>query len=250
LRRLEEARERLAQRQQSERARGTDRPDPTANVTDPASRIMKTQRGWVQGYNAQAVATTDQVVVAAAVCDQPADVDQFAPMVAATASNLAAVGVADPVGTWLADAGYYSSDNATLDMPGEVLIATAKKNKLPKQTPAPIDDEADPSDAVEEQRTDLLDALFAAVEAGEIDMAAAQQRTGLSQAQTYKLRADWRERGRDGLKRPAFSGGRVLPTAVAVGGCCVNGSGSVRTRRVGRSRWRNAGGCCCTTTPS
>jgi transposase len=201
LRRLEEARERLAQRQQSERARGADRPDPTANVTDPASRIMKTQRGWVQGYNAQAAATADQVVVAAAVCDQPADVEQFAPMVAATASNLAAVGVDDPVGTWLADAGYYSSDNATLDMPGDVLIATAKKTKLPKQTPAPIHDEADPSDAVEAQRIDLLDDAFAAVEAGEIDMAAAQQRTGLSQAQTYKLRADWRERGHDALQR-------------------------------------------------
>ena len=41
LRCLAEARERLAQRQQSERARGADRPDPTANVTRPASRIMK-----------------------------------------------------------------------------------------------------------------------------------------------------------------------------------------------------------------
>jgi hypothetical protein len=201
LRRLEEARQRLADRLAAERERSADRPDPTANVTDPASRIMKTQRGWVQGYNAQAVATTDQVVVAAAVCDQPADVDQFAPMVAATASNLAAVGVEDPVGTWLADAGYYSSDNATLDMPGEVLIATAKKNKLPKQTPAPIHEEADPSDALEEQRTDLLDALFAAVEAGEIDMAAARERAGLSQAQIYKLRADWRAGGRDALQR-------------------------------------------------
>ncbi len=201
LQRLAEARERLADRRAAKRERGAGRPEPTANVTDPASRIMKTQRGWVQGYNAQAAATADQVVVAASVCDQPADVDQFAPMVAATASNLAAVGVDDHVGTWLADAGYYSSDNATLDMPGDVLIATAKKHKLPKQTPAPIEDQPDPSDAVEAQRIDQLDDAFAAVEAGEIDMAAAQQTAGLSQAQTYKLRADWRERGRDGLVR-------------------------------------------------
>jgi len=26
-----------------------------ANVTDPDSRIMKTQKGWIQGYNAQAI---------------------------------------------------------------------------------------------------------------------------------------------------------------------------------------------------
>jgi transposase len=201
LRRLEEARQRLADRLAAERERGADRPDPTANVTDPSSRIMKTQRGWVQGYNAQAAATADQVVVAASVCDQPADVEQFAPMVAATASNLAAVGIDDPVGTWLADAGYYSSENATLDMPGDVLIATAKAHKLPTQTPAPIEDRPDPSDAVEAHRTDLLDALFAAVDAGEIDMTAARERVGLSQAQIYKLRAQWRERGRDALAR-------------------------------------------------
>ena len=32
-------------------------PDRTANPTDPDSGIMKTCRGWVQGYNAQAVVT-------------------------------------------------------------------------------------------------------------------------------------------------------------------------------------------------
>jgi hypothetical protein len=29
-----------------------------ANPTDPDSRIIKTRRGWVQGYNAQAVVTS------------------------------------------------------------------------------------------------------------------------------------------------------------------------------------------------
>jgi len=170
-------------------------------VVDPASRIMKTPQGWVQGYNAQAAATADQVIVAASVCDQPADVEQFAPMVAATVSNLAAVGVEEPVGTWLADAGYYSSDNAELDVPGDVLIATAKADKLPTQPPAPIQEQPDPSDAAEDQRIDLLDALFAAVDVGEIDMKAAREHVGLSRAQVYKLRADWRAGGRDALQR-------------------------------------------------
>jgi hypothetical protein len=34
------------------------------NLTDTDSRPVKTPRGFIQGYNAQAVATTDQIVVA------------------------------------------------------------------------------------------------------------------------------------------------------------------------------------------
>ena len=37
------------------------------NVTDPDSRNVKTSRGWVQGYNAQAVVTAEQIVIAAEV---------------------------------------------------------------------------------------------------------------------------------------------------------------------------------------
>ncbi len=38
-----------------------------ANVTDPASRIMKTRGGYVQGYNGQAVVTEEQIVITAEV---------------------------------------------------------------------------------------------------------------------------------------------------------------------------------------
>jgi hypothetical protein len=42
------------------------------NVTDPDSRNVKTARGWVQGYNAQAVCNERQIVVAAEVhADSP-----------------------------------------------------------------------------------------------------------------------------------------------------------------------------------
>src|SRR5271165_7576132 len=40
-------------------------PDRGANPTDPDSGIMKTRRGWVHGYNAQAVVTPDQIILAA-----------------------------------------------------------------------------------------------------------------------------------------------------------------------------------------
>src|SRR5215213_1557962 len=42
-------------------------PEGKINVTDPDSRNVKTSRGWVQGYNAQAVCTEQQIVIAAEV---------------------------------------------------------------------------------------------------------------------------------------------------------------------------------------
>ena len=42
-------------------------PEGKINLTDLDSRNVKTPRGWVQGYNAQAVSTEDQIVIAAEV---------------------------------------------------------------------------------------------------------------------------------------------------------------------------------------
>jgi transposase len=47
--------------------RPPDTPAGKINVTDPDSRNVKTSRGWVQGYNAQAVVTAEQIVIAAEV---------------------------------------------------------------------------------------------------------------------------------------------------------------------------------------
>ena len=96
-----------------------------ANVTDPDSRIMKTASGWVQGYNAQAAVNPHQIVVACGVSQDANDVGQYAPMVSAVQAALAAVGIVEPIGTVLADAGYWSEDNATTPGPDR-LIATLK----------------------------------------------------------------------------------------------------------------------------
>src|SRR4051794_19698998 len=53
------------------------------NVTDPDSRNVKTSRGWVQGYNAQAVCTERQIVIAAEVTVASPDFGQLEPMLAA-----------------------------------------------------------------------------------------------------------------------------------------------------------------------
>jgi len=99
-----------------------------ANVTDPESRIMKTRHGYVQGYNAQAVVTEDQVILAAEVTQEANDVKQLHPMLEQTEANLAAAGVEGEVETVLADAGYWSETNIQQADPEgpELFIATTK----------------------------------------------------------------------------------------------------------------------------
>ena len=58
-------------------------PNAAANVTDPDSRFLRTRSGSVQGYNAQAVVTEHQIVVAAQLTQQANDVQQLHPMLAA-----------------------------------------------------------------------------------------------------------------------------------------------------------------------
>jgi transposase len=83
-------------------------PQGRLNLTDRDSRPQKTPRGFIQGYNAQAVATTDQIVVAAELITHSADGGQLAPMIDAARDALAAAGAAGPQ-VVLADAGYWSA---------------------------------------------------------------------------------------------------------------------------------------------
>lgn len=139
---------------------------PTANITDPDSRIMKSRAGWVQGYNAQAVVSADGVIVAAGVTTNADDTNQFVPMVRDACANLAAAGVNDPIGTVLADAGYASDTNFTADGPPR-LIATAKAHKLRQKLRAqppvtgPPPQEASPHEAMQHRlMTDEGAALY------------------------------------------------------------------------------------------
>lgn len=116
--------------------------DAKANVTDPESRIMKTRSGYVQGYNAQAAVTEDQIIVAAEVTQECNDVEQMLPMLEKVAENLKAAGAPEALETALADAGYWSEANmsgAKADGP-ELLIATNKdwkQRKAMREAPAP-----------------------------------------------------------------------------------------------------------------
>jgi transposase len=87
--------------------RPPDTPAGKINVTDPDSRNVKTSRGWVQGYNAQAVCTEQQIVIAAEVTVDSPDFGHLGPMVSATSTELAAAGIEDAPEVVLADAGYW-----------------------------------------------------------------------------------------------------------------------------------------------
>jgi transposase len=82
-------------------------PTGKINLTDLDSRNVKTPRGWVQGYNAQAATNERQIVLAAEVTIDSPDFAHLGPMVAATERELDAVGVTEPPGVIVADAGYW-----------------------------------------------------------------------------------------------------------------------------------------------
>lgn len=100
-----------------------------ANLTDPESRILKTRRGWVQGYNGQAVADCDsQVIVACAVTQEENDVQQLEPMLRTCLQQSGRL-----PGQLVGDAGYWSEANAELDDWTELFLATTKDWKERKR---------------------------------------------------------------------------------------------------------------------
>jgi len=142
---LDERKHEEAESGRKKRGRKPAKADPTvepeakANITDPDSRIQKTRQGYVQGYNAQVVASSDQIIVACDVVKDQNDVAQLLPMIEVSEANLYEIG--EEPGTVLADAGYCSEENlSTVAEPGwpEVLVATKKDHKQRNQKdPAP-----------------------------------------------------------------------------------------------------------------
>ena len=90
----------------------------------------------MQGYNAQAVANDEQVVVCAEVTDEHNDLGQLHPMIKATAVSLAGAGIDARPDTLLADAGYASEQNFTAldadDPDCYIAIRNMKNNPTPR----------------------------------------------------------------------------------------------------------------------
>jgi len=140
-----------------------------ANTTDPDSRIIPTKHGVVQGYNAQAAVTADQVVVAAEVTASTNDQVNFVPLAQAATEALAGAGH-DAPGVFVADAGYWSAANASTNVGAEVLIAPRDGGW--RHAPKPSDDRL---------------AVLARVNRGELSQRAAGEILGVSYTWVQKM---------------------------------------------------------------
>src|SRR3954453_22361485 len=84
-------------------------PQGQINLTDPDSHVVKGPRGrgFLQGYNAQAVANEHQIVIAAEVMSFPPDFGHLEPMLDSAQLELDAAGVTEVPQVLVADAGYW-----------------------------------------------------------------------------------------------------------------------------------------------
>src|SRR4051812_4836780 len=105
-------------------------PEAVANPTDPDSRLVRDKGRMIQGYNAQAAATIEQVVVAAELTQQANDVQQLAPMLTAIRTTLTTAGIDAGPERLAADCGYWSIANlSTISGAPELLIPPARHGR-------------------------------------------------------------------------------------------------------------------------
>jgi len=121
-------------------------PDPdglakrSINTTDPDSRkIIRTGKAAVQGYNAQAVATAGQIILAAEITQQANDSGQLEPMIAAALEELDRASIGQQPETVLADGGYWNTAQITaLGRQGlQVIVPTKSATRTKKRTLSP-----------------------------------------------------------------------------------------------------------------
>jgi Transposase DDE domain len=72
---------------------------------------MRSQKGYVAGYNGQLVVTGQQVIVGAMLSQHPVDRTLLHPLLGQCRDQLAAAGIEPRLHTVLADSGYVSEDN-------------------------------------------------------------------------------------------------------------------------------------------
>ena len=85
--------------------------EPRANITDPDVRVMRNQKGYVAGYNGQAVVTAQQVIVGVMLSQHPAGRTLLHPVPGTCRQQLTQAGIRPELRTVLADAGYVSEEN-------------------------------------------------------------------------------------------------------------------------------------------
>jgi transposase len=125
------------------------------NATDPDSRILKTTRGWIQGYNGQVAAFRahgHRIVLAAELTQDANDVKQAVPMMNLATTNAAQAGMGS-IGIIVFDAGYWSEDNLTTPGPDRLIAAGKNRTLLADlrthgYTTSPAPPDASPADTM------------------------------------------------------------------------------------------------------
>jgi transposase len=84
--------------------------DARMNITDRDSRSVRTRQGFIQGYNAQAAATREQIIIAAEIVGNGVDYGLLEPVTDAAVRELATAGLDGQIDVLLADAGYWASE--------------------------------------------------------------------------------------------------------------------------------------------
>jgi transposase len=232
--RVEWIKEQLQQQQNKRDARTAKgyRADPRrgrirVNTTDPDSRTMKVPKGFVQGYNAQAVVTEDHIAVAGRVTNENADSGLFHPMVRQAKTILDTAG-GTPIHTVVADAGYFSADNLTAPIGAEVLIAPLPIHKLREaiaRAPAmdsgngqlrgrARDEEWVRVRQEDERRIEVLNEVLE----GNMKVTAAARALAISQPHASNLKNVLRQQGPDAIRRKNLPPGarHRSPTEIAL----------------------------------
>jgi len=111
--------------------------EPKRNITDPQSRAMPIRGGgWVQGYNCQAVTSSDGLIITTSVGNNLNDSTAFTATMHQAVAAAALIDAHRPtgmarrgIGVLLGDAGYLSTANLTAEGPDR-LIAIGKSRTL------------------------------------------------------------------------------------------------------------------------
>jgi transposase len=228
--RRKEQEERIVLREKEEQEAGRKKPgrkpkpaaevklpeDVRVNRTDPQSRVMKARRGWVQGYNGQAMVDCDsQVIVAQELTNEGADVGLLASML----ERCEAQAGARPE-QLLADAGYWSEANGALDGQGgtDLLIATVhwareKPEEHPQRDRMEAKLEGEEAEAAYAQRGSTVEPVFGQMVTRGLERFRLRglKKTGLEWSlwcTTHNLLKLWRHAKR--------AGGRIAPCTAAL----------------------------------
>jgi transposase len=117
--------------------------DAKRNITDPDSRIMHARGALVQAFNAQAVGSEGQIILAAEVTNDANDRNQLGPMVDAARANLQTIEFDGKIKAALADGDYWNNEQiaelqaakTTVVIPTEDRHHKGPRKKAPQQGP-------------------------------------------------------------------------------------------------------------------